>query len=262
MAALDVVYRRLKEVGLGDFCLELHSNKANKKAVLDQLDSAWSSHDTLDQAEWVREAQRLAELRDRLNKFVDALHAPGPVGISARDAMGRTLRYGDLHRVALDWPTRHGPVGFAPTPEAFDDLCTATRRLGQKFSETELEDFESFAGIGTEEWNFAWQGQVVEAARRLGQTAQTLLDARDKLAQRLDLIGTASREEVAALAGLSLCFHRCLATDLGFALTPYGRGAVEGLAALLPVLERWQEVRSALPQSYRDKAIDVAPISA
>ena len=30
-AALDVVYRRLREHGLGDHCLELHSNKADRK---------------------------------------------------------------------------------------------------------------------------------------------------------------------------------------------------------------------------------------
>src|SRR5690606_39871735 len=35
MAALDVVYRRLMACGLGDFCLELHSAKANKRAVLE-----------------------------------------------------------------------------------------------------------------------------------------------------------------------------------------------------------------------------------
>ncbi|MGB0332366.1 MAG: DUF4011 domain-containing protein, partial [Planctomycetota bacterium] len=34
MAALDVVHRRLRGLGLGPGCLELHSNKANKKGVL------------------------------------------------------------------------------------------------------------------------------------------------------------------------------------------------------------------------------------
>ena len=262
MAALDVVYRRLKEVGLGDFCLELHSNKASKKAVLDQLDVAWSSHDTLDQAEWAREAERLATLRERLNGLVDALHAPGPAGISARDAMGRALRHGDLHRVDLDWPQRQGPVGFAPTPEAFEELCAAARRLGQRFSETEAEDFETFAGIGTEEWNFAWQGQVVETARRLGQTAQGLLAARTALAQRLGLGEMRSREEAAALAELTRCFPHCRATDFGFALTSEGRNALEGLSALLPLLERWQAARGQLPQGYRDEALPSAPITA
>src|SRR5690606_11400127 len=38
MAALEVVKRRLANVGLGPVCLELHSNKANKKTVLEELD--------------------------------------------------------------------------------------------------------------------------------------------------------------------------------------------------------------------------------
>ena len=37
MAALEVVKRRLDAVGLGDACLELHSHKTSKKAVLDEL---------------------------------------------------------------------------------------------------------------------------------------------------------------------------------------------------------------------------------
>ena len=39
MAALEVVHRRLTSAGLNDFCLILHSYKANKRAVLDQLGS-------------------------------------------------------------------------------------------------------------------------------------------------------------------------------------------------------------------------------
>lgn len=36
-AALEVVYKRLSEVGLGDFCLALHGHKANKKEILDSI---------------------------------------------------------------------------------------------------------------------------------------------------------------------------------------------------------------------------------
>src|SRR5690606_27043445 len=72
-AALDVVYRRLKDVGLGDFCLELHSNRARKTEVLEQLKRAWESQGSLDQGEWSREASRLARLRDSLNHFVKEL---------------------------------------------------------------------------------------------------------------------------------------------------------------------------------------------
>jgi hypothetical protein len=37
MAALEVVHNRLVNAGLGEFCLELHSTKANKRAVMQEL---------------------------------------------------------------------------------------------------------------------------------------------------------------------------------------------------------------------------------
>jgi hypothetical protein len=37
MAALEVVHGRLEQLGLGAICLELHSHKANKKSVLEEL---------------------------------------------------------------------------------------------------------------------------------------------------------------------------------------------------------------------------------
>lgn len=114
MAALDVVHRRLNEIGLGDFCLELHSAKANKKAVLDQLRTAWGNRSSRSTAEWERSARALADTRSELNGLVDALHAPGPAGISPRYAVGRSLRFGDIHPLVLDWPRDPAGAGHAP----------------------------------------------------------------------------------------------------------------------------------------------------
>src|SRR3546814_3630214 len=76
MAALEVVYRRLVEKGLGRFCLELHSSKASKKDVLGQLDRSWSERGEETAEHWQAEAGRLKELRDSLNGLVKALHTP------------------------------------------------------------------------------------------------------------------------------------------------------------------------------------------
>ena len=43
MAALEVVQSRLKAIGLGEFCLELHSNKSNRREFLRQLKSGVGS---------------------------------------------------------------------------------------------------------------------------------------------------------------------------------------------------------------------------
>src|SRR5690606_29889593 len=92
-------------VGLGDFCLELHSNKARKAAVLEQLRRAWSSRGELNQEEWAREAARLAKLRDLLNRFVKDLHAVHPNGLTPFIAMGEAVRGRDVPNIALRWPS-------------------------------------------------------------------------------------------------------------------------------------------------------------
>ena len=74
MAALEVVERRLDKIGIGDFCLELHSNKAKKKSVLEQLRRA--SEVTKGQPAQVYEnkANQIAKLRAELNEYVRELH--------------------------------------------------------------------------------------------------------------------------------------------------------------------------------------------
>ena len=42
-AALDVVKKRLDEIGVGDFCLELHSNKTDKADVIHRIESTMAT---------------------------------------------------------------------------------------------------------------------------------------------------------------------------------------------------------------------------
>lgn len=75
MAALEVVKRRLENVGLGPLCLELHSNKANKKTVLEELDRTMNvgrpTH--LDVGHVV---QQLDRARTSLNDHATKMHTP------------------------------------------------------------------------------------------------------------------------------------------------------------------------------------------
>jgi very-short-patch-repair endonuclease len=74
MAALEVVKRRLDQVGLGDACLELHSRKTKKKAVLDELAHTMA----LGRPQVARtedDVQVLSEMRDQLNAYCVAVNA-------------------------------------------------------------------------------------------------------------------------------------------------------------------------------------------
>lgn len=91
MAALNVVFTRLSKVGLGPFCLELHSNKAQKRHVVDQLGQAIDVVSERAPEEWDREAQRLAALRSELNEHASALHRPRSFGYSVFQATSRLI---------------------------------------------------------------------------------------------------------------------------------------------------------------------------
>ena len=82
MAALDVVHRRLVGAGLGEFCLELHSSKANKRAVMKELSTALDS--SLQAVAGATGAgKKLPELRKVLDGYVKEAHKPaGTLGMS------------------------------------------------------------------------------------------------------------------------------------------------------------------------------------
>jgi hypothetical protein len=79
--------------------------------------------------------------------------------------MGRTLRYGDLHRFRLDWARDGSGRGKAPTPEVLSHLENVAKRLGQQFSQLQPEDLEFFKDIAHSEWSYAWVEEIVAAAR-------------------------------------------------------------------------------------------------
>lgn len=76
MAALDVVHTRLSKADLADFCLNLHSHKANKKDILAQLENVLHLAD--DKASLSNHASRnlssLTEHRKKLNDYAKSIH--------------------------------------------------------------------------------------------------------------------------------------------------------------------------------------------
>lgn len=75
MAALQVVYRRLQEAHLGDFCLPLHSYKANKKETLEQIGANLTLKQTRVKDVAISNLEELLSIRQELNKYAEELHS-------------------------------------------------------------------------------------------------------------------------------------------------------------------------------------------
>ena len=84
MAALEVVKRRLDVLGLGAACLELHSHKANKKTLHEELRHTLSLGRPASVPALDDQTAQLPYLRAQLNTY--AVAANSPLGLSRRTA--------------------------------------------------------------------------------------------------------------------------------------------------------------------------------
>ncbi len=81
MAALEVVKSRLDKVGLGDFCLELHSHKSNKREVLNELQRTLSVQPLQEMPQEDVFAQ-IDNKKAELNAYVSAIQEP--IGVTQK----------------------------------------------------------------------------------------------------------------------------------------------------------------------------------
>ena len=118
-AALQVVKRRLNQAGLGDFCLELHSDKASPKNV---IASVRARHELGLGRRFPPPAQfadaTWAQSRKEVTDYAQALHETNPDGATTfsliwRALRGRSVHAGDIEAFAsIDMPMDllHDPV--------------------------------------------------------------------------------------------------------------------------------------------------------
>ena len=77
LAALEVVKRRLDEAGLGDFCLELHSHKSQKRKVLDEIEARLKNSGRCRKPKDIEaDIERLESLKDDLRRHVEIINRP------------------------------------------------------------------------------------------------------------------------------------------------------------------------------------------
>ncbi|MBB5496611.1 DUF3320 domain-containing protein [Paraburkholderia sp. MM5384-R2] len=167
MAALEVVHRRLESVGLGPFCLELHSSKARKSEVLQQLGKALDFSGQRTSEDWSREAGRLAQLRQDLNDLVDALHHPHSNGLTVYQAIGTCIAHDGEEASLMSWAD-----ASAHDHKSLESLRETSRRMATLSGALVALHGHPLEHIGRTDWSPSWQDELLTTARLLEQAIQ------------------------------------------------------------------------------------------
>lgn len=254
IAALDVVYRRLREIGLGEFCLELHSNKARKLDILDQLRRSWEAKRAGDADEWRREALRLKVLRDQLNTFVEHLHHKRRNGLSAFFAMGRVVASKALPKLGLSWPSAD-----AHDAEALDGLREIAERLDINAGAVGNIADHPLAVILHADWSPHWQTSFLAATQSAISVAEAMEDQACDFIHAVGLpVLSLERHRRDALAALALVLPKAAGRDWRFVFRPDIRGLGEQLRHGLTLLDSHRATMALLSSPWHaDLASDV-----
>ena len=131
MAALEVVMRRLANIGLGGACLELHSHKTNKRETLDELSRSLNLSPQPTDGSGRELLEQLSRTRGQLNDYADAVNNPvGDTGVSPYVAFGELL--------ALQYDNSANPIARRELPGISSWTGTDYRRKKEAVEDLRL----------------------------------------------------------------------------------------------------------------------------
>jgi len=261
MAALQVVYRRMEKIGLSHLCLELHSSKANKKGVLDQLSKAWAFRETSSQSNWVQSAKELGLMRHSLNRYVTELHRTHALGFSAREAISRAVRYRDEHPLRIDW-SRQLNQGFVKDSDQVSAYLAAAHELGIAFSDVEDIDAKQFAPIQQTSWSNEWRSEAIAISTTFGRVIGELEQQANRVVELLGLtLENVSFSNVEKLSNLPELIDLSIRDDLSYALNMGAKQRMSSLAAVSELLFETDQKISQYGHGLTRKLLPNLPVS-
>lgn len=181
-AALEVVHRRLADIGLGPFCLELHSNKSHKKQVLRQLEESLNEQISHSTEEWLYEAHRLKEIRKSLNAFVKALHMLRQSGESVHYGISKLIANRDKFLLKFELPS----VAQINRQQlaALHDIVRRVQIAGEQVGHPATNPW---VGAECESWSPELRNNLEQVLTEMQQSAQSVLKSAEEISAILGI---------------------------------------------------------------------------
>lgn len=140
-AALEVVERRLEKIGLGQFNLELHSNKADKKNFLAQLQRIIENCNPDNSIDFHEKSEALFAQRMKLYSFIEALHRKREEGCSLYSFLNDYLALdGEMVGLDKDYVKNHDAAEIKDLYEKLLLLESEVKKLSVPMATYPLRD--------------------------------------------------------------------------------------------------------------------------
>jgi hypothetical protein len=253
MAALEVVYKRLREVGLSSFCLELHSSKANKREVVAELKRCLDEHLVPSKLPSAHELEKLMLLRDSLNKYVLSLHQKRfNLQKSAYDVLGELSSLECVPFVAVELPNL-----VSLTPQRMLELEDLMSTLKNVWQVMEDPDF-AWRGYKGSEYNVEVRAEVSAVLSDLISTIEALKLETGKFANQLGLDTPSTFERVKWLIEIGNLLLQSPEPAESWVMHPNIEKLISEAEAYLAMFDWCKVTRSHLLERYKSGLFGLA----
>lgn len=181
--ALDVVHRRLSQIGLKPFCLELHSNKGGKAEVMKQFAEALAVPEVNQPEEWDETVKKLQLTRQELDDYVQTLHKSFPNGLSTYDCFSQLATLDADPDDLIDKTVNT----LTQSKDDLELLKQTANQLEQDWNVTNHAAYTAIKAIRPAEWSPALQRDIIAAAQALAKQLATLKQKLTALDEAIDL---------------------------------------------------------------------------
>jgi very-short-patch-repair endonuclease len=254
-AALDVVYRRLREHGLGDCCVELHSNKAERRRFFDQLEASWTNNRRPAPHDWLTVSERLKIRRDELNSYVAAIHTRHPCGWTAYRAMGVSVKGEKIATPRLLWAdtVQHNAAAYENLTRTVADLALTFQSVDRK---------AVLPQVRATDWSAAWEATLLDYGAQLKSAATALVPAFKKFTAAIGMpdIADCSIDEFNRLNRLAQALLKCAHEDISILFNKQFAKLPSALAELRSAIEQLGKTRDSAAGTYNPDTLDQIPV--
>ena len=205
MAALEVVKRRLDDVSIGELCLPLHSNKANKRFFLDELQRTLNLGD-IESGYINDDPSILQNVRDQLNAYASALNEPvGQTGVTPYQAYGHLLRI-DSNLQGVSLPFWKSAQAENWTSSEYLERYRAVEELQRNLKNIGLPSMHAFWGSRLSIQTPRVKEEIFQASKRAFSGLMKLIQSATELAEYLSVPQPSTITETNVLAAFAEMF--------------------------------------------------------
>ena len=259
MAALEVVRDRLAHRGLGEFCLEAHSHKMDKRKVIDELMRSLSNTQLpAPKGDYRLQQRELKQLRDELNSYIKQVHEPRfEVKLSLYKAQGYLAKY-------LDAPQINVPISGLDTLSIthLSKMISTVREISNY--KKIIETYKSNRWRGYKGLTISLQDRE-ELVLILNRTANAIKEMYERTFEIASLYSLPIPETIQDCLDLYYVFSRfhpgVFSAEMQLAVNNYLKGSYRSFSRYLD-LQYWTDsskLRSVYRQGNRPEANEVTP---